>query len=339
MNSNSSKDLQNFPRSEVRTSEPVRKLDATDIGFDSTSGVETFYVPPETRDIEEDDPILASVRQLLVDGYAGVILVGPPGTGKTWYADRISRKLVDFENHPERRRLVQFHHSYQYEDFVESFVPQEQGGFTLEPRHLLKMCEIARDAAPDLCVLVLDELSRSDPSRVFGEALTYIEMDKRERKFHLASGSEVSIPRSLVMLATMNPFDSGADQVDAAFERRFAKIAMEPSVEALKDILDRNGMGEDLKQRVVEFFHFLQNQPNQQARVGHAYFIHARDEKSLKRLWDHQLRFHLQRAFQLSPESYNRAEKMWKQVLPPSDNENATGNVITETQVGEDGEN
>jgi 5-methylcytosine-specific restriction protein B len=231
--------------------------------------------------------------------------------------------------------LVQFHHSYQYEDFVEGFVPQEGGGFQLKPKHLLEMCEIARDARPNLCVLVVDELSRSDPGRVFGEALTYIEMNRRERKFRLASGREVSIPRNLVILATMNPMDPGADQVDAAFERRFAKIAMEPNVQDLQDILADNGMDENLQQLVIEFFHFLENHPNQHARVGHAYFIHARDVESLKRLWHHQLKFHLQRAFQLSPEGYERAEAMWKKVLSWGDSGDADQAVSTEPQARE----
>lgn len=327
-----------FPVSADRTEEPVRELDASQLGFAYMRELELSQAYVETVPIEEDDPILLSVRQLLDDGYAGVIFTGPPGTGKTYYASQISRKLVDFKNYPERRRFIQFHHSYQYEDFVEGFIPKPDGGFKLKNKHLLEMCDVARDAAPELCVLVVDELSRSDPGRVFGEALTYIEMNKRERKFHLSSGKEVSIPRNLIILATMNPLDRGADQVDAAFERRFAKISMEPSAEELERILDANGMDEDLKQRVVQFFYTLKNHDNPHVEIGHAYFITAKDKESLKRLWDHQLKFHLKRAFQLWGGGYEDVKGMWKQVLPLQENDNSSQAQSIEQDVQENDE-
>jgi len=300
------------------TSDPVRKLDASDLRLREGEEIQTeiLYSPSEIKEVSDDDPVLSQVRSLLGDGYAGVIFVGPPGTGKTWYADRISRRLVDYENHPERRRLVQFHPSYQYEDFVEGYVPdREDGGFTLEPKHLLEMCQVA-DNTDGLCVLVIDEISRSDPGRVFGEALTYIEMERREQNFHLASGSEVSIPRNLVILATMNPADRGADQVDAAFERRFAKISREPDAESLREILEENELEEALREPLIKFFHFLKNHDNRHARVGHAYFIHAEDKASLRRLWEHQLKFHLRRAFQLSEHDMSTAESHWEDIFP-----------------------
>lgn len=310
--------------SQRRTDESVRSLDASSLGLNVTGDDDSDVVAPtpdEYLDVEDSDQILVEVRALLDDGYAGVIFVGPPGTGKSWYAERISRKLIDFENHPERRRLVQFHHSYQYEDFVEGFVPRDGGGFELVGKHLLEMCEIAKEAAPNLCIIVIDELSRSDPGRVFGEALTYIEMDKRGRKFSLASGNVIAIPQNLVFLATMNPLDRGADQVDAAFERRFAKIGMEPSVQGLEVILEDSSLDEDVRARLVTFYRALLAEPTQAAHVGHAYFIHAKDNDSLRRLWNHQLRFHLERAFQLFPEGFERVRRRWERVLPAVDSE------------------
>ena len=39
----------------------------------------------------ESNEILREVQHLLYDdGYAGVIFVGPPGTGKSWYANQIA---------------------------------------------------------------------------------------------------------------------------------------------------------------------------------------------------------------------------------------------------------
>jgi 5-methylcytosine-specific restriction protein B len=44
----------------------------------------------------------------------------------------------------------------------------------------------------------------------------------------------MSVPENLMILATMNPFDRGVDEVDAAFERRFAKVRMEPKLEQVR---------------------------------------------------------------------------------------------------------
>lgn len=96
-------------------------------------------------------------------------------------------------------------------------------------------------------ILVIDELSRADVGRVFGEALTYVERTKRELPFNIASGDEIKVPSNLVILATMNPFDRGVDEVDSAFERRFAKVSMDPDREFLEGILGHNGMDEALK--------------------------------------------------------------------------------------------
>src|SRR5439155_23993107 len=64
--------------------------------------------------IPNDDRVLARVRSLPSDdGYAGVILVGLPGTSKSWYAVQVSLALADGDL--TRVRKIQFHKSYQYE--------------------------------------------------------------------------------------------------------------------------------------------------------------------------------------------------------------------------------
>ena len=131
----------------------------------------------DESELGEDDEVLSAVRRAHEMGYAGVILSGPPGTGKTWYAQQIG---VALSGSWDAIRSVQFHPSYQYEDFVFGYAPKEEGGFELRPKEFTRTC---RDAAanPDtLHILIIDEISRSDVVRVFGEALTYIETDKRE---------------------------------------------------------------------------------------------------------------------------------------------------------------
>jgi len=304
-----------YPRSSKRSEDKIRALDTNSIGF-------TPEIPPQIELVDgrlitvvpDNDEIYQRVLTLLNDGFAGIIFTGPPGTSKSYYAVQIAAKLA--EGQPERVTSIQFHPSYQYEDFVEGYVPTEEAtGFFLEKKHLLNMCQRAEENPGKTCVIVIDELSRCDPGRVFGEALTYIEMTKRGQLFRLASGRILSIPPNLIFLATMNPMDRGVDEVDAAFERRFAKLAMEPSDVLLEQFLSKNGMNEDLRRKVVRFFQYLNRLNNPYCKVGHAYFFHIRDEAGLRRLWEHQLRFVMDRAFKLDPNNHREVSTAWDNIF------------------------
>jgi 5-methylcytosine-specific restriction enzyme B len=312
-----------YVRSELRSEEKVRALNAEDLGvvpslFETGEEDET----PLQSNIKDDNELLLQVQRLLEDGFGGIIFTGPPGTGKSYYAAEIAAKIA---GHSERVRFIQFHASYQYEDFVEGYVPKEEGGFELKDKHLLNMCKKARDTEGEPCVLVIDELSRSDPGRVFGEALTYIESTRRGMEFRLASGKVASIPENLIFLTTMNPMDRGVDEVDAALERRFAKIAMDPDRGELQRFLEGNGMEEGLRNRVLSFFDYLQAHDNPYCKVGHAYFRAVSDEESLRRLWDHQLRFHMEKAFRLDPVGLRAVDGRWHNTVLSAHEQGSSG--------------
>ena len=83
-----------------------------------------------------------------------IILQGPPGTGKTREAKRIARALLGLaEDTPlegnEQFKLIQFHPSYSYEDFVRGIVakPNEEGDgiiYTAENKVLAKFANRAQ---------------------------------------------------------------------------------------------------------------------------------------------------------------------------------------------------
>lgn len=270
---------------------------------------------PSIASIPDKNKVYSAVKSALLDGYAGVILRGPPGTSKSWYAKEIALAIAGDE--PSSASFVQFHPSYQYEDFIEGWVPNSVGGFELQPKTFLNICADAEDNPERIYVLVIDEISRSDAARVFGEALTYLETSKRGMEFSLASGTTTSVPQNVVIIGTMNPWDRGVDDVDVALLRRFAQIDMAPDATILDELLTRNGVERRLIDAVVQFFSALQKQPNPMLHVGHAYFAHAKDAGSISRVWEFQLRHHFRSACRLEPDELKKLESMWAQLVVP----------------------
>ena len=135
-----------------RTDTTVRTLNADDLGIGMERAIADHASNrPDDPPLNSNDPRLLEVRDLL-QTYGGVIFSGPPGTSKTWYASKIAMALVDGDE--ARTKFVQFHPSYQYEDFIQGFIPRETGdGFQLKPRYFLQMCQDAEEDRGRLYVL------------------------------------------------------------------------------------------------------------------------------------------------------------------------------------------
>ncbi|AEG04571.1 AAA domain-containing protein [Sinorhizobium meliloti] len=296
------------------TSNRVRPLSLDDLGIELDA--EEHAAVPETAIFEPllpEDPTLVEVKAAIELGFAGVILAGPPGTGKSWYAKRIAQTI---SGNPENVRIVQFHASYQYEDFMEGFMPKDGGGFELHKKVFPLLCDDAAELPDETFVLVIDEISRCDVARVFGEALTYMEVDKRGLPCTMASGSTLVVPANLIILATMNPWDKGVDEMDVALERRFAQIDMPPSVAALRKILQGNGADGTFVDRVATFFDGVLKIEDEAVHLGHAYFNNCLDETSARRVWDYRLLPFFKKACRLDRDLLQRIRRMWLNVVP-----------------------
>lgn len=128
----------------------------------------------------------------------------------------------------------------------------------------------------------------------------------------------------------MNPLDRGVDEVDAAFERRFAKIDMPPSPDRLEGILDRNGFPDvTVQRRLLAWFRKINARAAQTpaAAVGHAYFIDVVNPDTLHDVWEYQLKYHVDRAFKYDPPTRTEIVNGWTNIFTPDDTEEpAPGN-------------
>ncbi len=262
--------------------------------------------------ISDDDTVYKTVCELLTDGYSGVILEGPPGTGKSWYAREISRKIT--QGIAQHALYIQFHPGFQYEDFVEGYIPDGNGGFKRDFKVFAKACLLSSNTDKPV-VLIIDELSRVDVVRVFGEVLTYIEKNKRNLEFMLSSGNYFKVPDNLTIIATMNPWDRGVEELDLALERRFAKISIKPSVDVLKYFLGKSSLSEIRAQKLIQFFFIIANHSNPLCRIGHAYFEKISDDESLHRLWKYQLSFHFEKVLRGDHEELERIQTAWDRIF------------------------
>src|SRR6202008_2180559 len=122
--------------------------------------------------------------------------------------------------------------------------------------------------------LIVDEINRGDIPRIFGELLTVLERDKRDKPIALpVSGEAFRVPPNIYLIGTMNTADRSIALLDAALRRRFGFVELMPDARILKKVelggIPLGAWLEALNNRLRE--HMGHNARNLQ--IGHAYFM------------------------------------------------------------------
>lgn len=213
-----------------------------------------------------------------------------------------TRKLEDFY------KFLTFHQSYSYEEFVEGIKPQirtdeecSSVSYEYNKGIFKEICQQANSDPDNNYLLIIDEINRGNISKIFGELITLIEIDKRvmpngERIFENTitkdeqllvtlpyTKSKFGVPNNLYILGTMNTSDRSIASIDIALRRRFKFVEMMPNSNLVADF------GCNFKEIFEKLNNKIKILLDRDHQIGHSYFIRTKyadaDINILKEIW------------------------------------------------------
>ncbi len=208
----------------------------------------------------------------------------------------------------KRYRVVTFHPSFGYEDFIRGIRPVavgEEGSteFRLVDGVFKQICDEAHVNPSKRYALFIDEINRANIAKVFGELITLIEPDKRavfDSSGTLLQGMAVQlpggdgteideppfgVPNNLDIYGTMNTADRSIALLDIALRRRFEFEEMEPDLSVLDRVVDGIHLGR-LLERLNDRLEYLLDRDH---RIGHGYLTSVETIDGLRHTFESQI--------------------------------------------------
>ena len=281
-----------------------------------------------------------------------MILYGPPGTSKTYSAMELAKQIIirnlisnakyskgekdgdklkkilqnlKKEQYNDQISYLQFHINYNYEDFIAG---QTINGNNVATKKgfIFDVIEKAKNFKDKPYVVILDEINRTDISRVFGELFTAIEKRGTDVTLMLPDPVTPSIklilnvPDNIYFIGTMNEIDFSLERIDFALRRRFVWELLDYNEDALENIiterLKKNEPKEEQKknepnnEQLTAFYKActalnkkIEDRMDETYHIGHAFFAEIaniykelqdfdgdRWEKAKKILWQISIR-------------------------------------------------
>lgn len=149
-------------------------------------------------------------------------------------------------------------------------------------------------------VLIIDEINRGNVSKVFGELITLLESDKRDKGTHPIkvelpySKTMFGVPSNLYIIGTMNTTDRSTGTLDYALRRRFAFVTLKSDVTIVAKYYEELGddklktiaisLFEDIHDFIEDPKHLCGDFGIDDLMVGHSYFMAKTKEELTNRI-------------------------------------------------------
>ena len=270
----------------------------------------------QKKEMEKKNEMIQELTNLLKYS-KNIILQGAPGTGKTYNTAELALSIIgenfDTQNLMSKYNalrdggqieFVTFHQSMDYEDFIEGLKPSIENGvitYKVEDGVFKKICQKAKKNPGKNYVLIIDEINRGNVSKIFGELISLIEVDKRTgseeghpltARLPYSKGEPFGVPSNLYIIGTMNTTDRSVGSVDYAIRRRFAFFTLKSD----RTIVENSYSDEKERNEAVLLFNAVKNYIQKtktdmdadDLMVGHSYFMYHKGEV-LQRKWDYAI--------------------------------------------------
>lgn len=206
-----------------------------------------------------------------------IILQGAPGVGKTFCAERLAYSMMGKKD-DRRIKIIQFHQSYSYEDFIMGYKPAGDS-FKLRNGVFYNFCIEATNNPNEDYFFIIDEINRGNLSKIFGELLMMIEKDYRGKEVALAySDQGFHVPENLYIIGMMNTADRSLALIDYALRRRFSFFDMRPGFDSDGFKAHLKTAGNEMFARIINLIIDLNSEICKDDslgsgfEIGHSYF-------------------------------------------------------------------